>query len=129
MTRDACDFSIARMACARRRAYHRPMNKGCSTMIAMKIQKRDEKSNDMANVLPVCRKLRPFDLVTSINVSDDAHAAFLLRLDLSHSGAAPSISALYHLDELRISFSAVKLLPIITLPGYRCRPFQRIGPT
>jgi hypothetical protein len=30
------------------------MNKGCSTMIAMKIQKRDEKSNDMANVLPVC---------------------------------------------------------------------------
>src|SRR5215469_11503011 len=52
--RDACDFSIARMACTRRRAYHRPMNKGCSTMIAMKIQKRDEKSNDMANVLPVC---------------------------------------------------------------------------
>src|SRR5262249_59830871 len=53
----------------------------------------------------------------------------LLRLDLSRSGAAPSISALYHLDELRISFGAVKLLPIITLPGYRCRPFQRIGPT
>src|SRR5262249_18152282 len=49
---------------------------------------------------------------------------FLLRLDLSHSGAAPSISALYHLDELRISFGAVKLLPIITLPGYRCRPFS-----
>ena len=54
---------------------------------------------------------------------------FLLRLDSSHSGAAPSISALYHLDELRISFGAVKLLPIITLPGYRYRPFQRIGPT
>src|SRR5215469_15405679 len=38
------------MACARRRAYQRPMNKGCSTMIAIKIQKRDEKSNDMARV-------------------------------------------------------------------------------
>jgi hypothetical protein len=58
-----------------------------------------------------------------------AQLCFLLRLDLLHSGAAPSISALYHLDELRISFGAVKLLPIITLPGYRCRPFQRIGPT
>ena len=54
------------------------MNKGCSTMIAMKIQKKDEKSNDMANILPcVCRKLRPFDLVTSINVSDNGHAAML----------------------------------------------------
>ena len=99
-------------------------------MIAMKIQKRDEKSNDMANVLPVCRKLRPFDLVTSINVSDDGHAAMLfIEARFIALGRSPSISALYHLDELRISFGAVKLLPIITLPGYRCRPFQRIGPT
>jgi hypothetical protein len=47
-------------------------------MIAMKIQKRNEKSDDMANVLPVCaEKLRPFDPVTSLDVSDDAHAAML----------------------------------------------------
>src|SRR6516164_3301870 len=128
MTRDACDFSSARMACARRRAYHRPMNKGCSTMIAMKIQKSDEKSNDMANVLPVCAE----NFVRLIWLTSATMATllrFLLMLDLSHSGAALSISALYHLDELRISFGAVKLLPIITLPGYRCRPFHRIGPT
>ena len=49
ITRDACDLSIARIACARRTAYHRPMNKGCSTMIAKKTHKSDEKSNDMAS--------------------------------------------------------------------------------
>ena len=42
-------------------------------------------------------------------------------------GRSPLYFGLYHIDELRISFGAVKLLPIITLPGYRCRPFQRIG--
>src|SRR5262245_60861387 len=52
-----------------------------------------------------------------------------IEASLSHSGAAPSISALYHPDKLRMSVGAVKRLPIITLPGYRCRPFQRIGPT
>src|SRR5262249_42506115 len=58
------------MACARRRAYQRPMNKGCSTMITIKIQKKDEKSNDMARIgghkslsryppkPPTCRSLR-----------------------------------------------------------------------
>src|SRR5215469_2541960 len=87
------------MACARRRAYHRPMNKGCSTMIAMKIQKRDEKSNDMANVLPVCAenfvRLICCHRLTSATMA--TLLCFLLRLDLSHSGAAPSISTLYHL--------------------------------
>jgi hypothetical protein len=49
ITRVACDFSIARIAWARRAAYHCPMRKGCSTMIAKKAQKSDEKSNDIAN--------------------------------------------------------------------------------
>jgi hypothetical protein len=53
---------------------------------------------------------------------------FLLRLGLSYSGAALYFG-LYNIDELRISFGAVKLLLIITLPDYRCRPFHRIGPT
>src|SRR5262249_46837902 len=100
MTRDACDFSIARMACARRRAYHRPMNKGCSTMIAMKIQKRNEKSNDMANVLPVCAenfvRLIWWHQLTSATMA--RLLCFLLRLDLSHSGAAPTtlMSCAFH---------------------------------
>ena len=45
ITRDPCDLSIARIACARLRVYHRPVNKGCSTMIAKNIQMSDERSN------------------------------------------------------------------------------------
>ena len=44
-------------------------------------------------------------------------------------GRSPLYFGLYHIDELRISFGAVKLLPIITLSDCRCRPFHRIGPT
>jgi hypothetical protein len=45
ITRDPCNVSIARIAWARRKAYHRPVNNGCNTMIAKKIQKSVEKSN------------------------------------------------------------------------------------
>jgi len=45
ITRDPCNLSIARIAWARRKAYHRPVNNGCNTMIAKKIQKSVEKSN------------------------------------------------------------------------------------
>src|SRR5262249_22183614 len=45
ITRDPCNLSIARIAWARRKAYHRPVNSGCNTMIAKTIQKSDERSN------------------------------------------------------------------------------------
>ena len=47
MTRDPCDFSIARIACARRTAYQRPVNRGCSTMMMKNTQNSDERSNAM----------------------------------------------------------------------------------
>jgi hypothetical protein len=43
--RDNARPAIARIAWARRKAYHRPVNNGCNTMIAKKIQKSAEKSN------------------------------------------------------------------------------------
>src|SRR5262249_42328450 len=49
MTRVPCSFSIARIACARRTTYHRAANRGCKTMITIKIQKSVEKSNDMTS--------------------------------------------------------------------------------
>ena len=78
----------------------------------------------------MCRKLRPLDRVTSLNVSDDGHAAVLfIEARSIVLGRSPLYFGLYHIDELCNSFGAVKLLPIITLPDYRCRPFHRIGPT
>ena len=47
MTREPFARSIARIACARRTAYHRPVNRGCNTMIAKKIQISVERSNDI----------------------------------------------------------------------------------
>jgi hypothetical protein len=55
ITRVPCNFSIARIACARRSTYHRAVSKGCSTMITIKIQKSDEKSNDMTSAYARCR--------------------------------------------------------------------------
>jgi hypothetical protein len=53
----------------------------------------------------------PCDLVSKRNGSDDGHAAMLfIKARFIVLGRSP-IAALYHLDALRISFGAVKLLP------------------
>ena len=50
MTREPCDFSIARIAWTRFRENHRPMSNGCRAIAAIKIQIKVEKSKDIANL-------------------------------------------------------------------------------